>query len=161
MVLINTSQELRGTIMDTMCVLPVQLGRDFAIFVPMTNKVCNVDCRSRWGIFRPSSTIVSLSRYGELVTRVLKCARIAPDTCPRKLLNELYIRKSNSCVDGREPKSNHRVEIPSTDHRHLHPRRIRGDLSSLRQGTTLQGDLILPRRGKRGGMRISGGGETH
>jgi FKBP12-rapamycin complex-associated protein len=38
-VLATAGQELRTTILDTLCVLLVQLGSDFAIFVPMINKV--------------------------------------------------------------------------------------------------------------------------
>lgn len=33
--------ELKAAIMDTLCVLLVQLGSDYAIFVPMINKVCS------------------------------------------------------------------------------------------------------------------------
>lgn len=35
----RTPEDLRAAIMDTLCVLLVQLGTDFAIFIPMINKV--------------------------------------------------------------------------------------------------------------------------
>jgi FKBP12-rapamycin complex-associated protein len=38
-VLSNLNADLRAAVMDTLCVLLVQLGADFAIFVPMINKV--------------------------------------------------------------------------------------------------------------------------
>jgi serine/threonine-protein kinase mTOR len=41
----QTPPELGAAIMDTLCVLLVQLGTDFAIFVPMINKVCNIQRR--------------------------------------------------------------------------------------------------------------------
>lgn len=44
----NTPAELSAAIMETLRVLLVQLGTDFAIFIPMINKVCD-------DLFRPSS----------------------------------------------------------------------------------------------------------
>lgn len=41
-VLENGNNELRMTVIDTLCSLVVQLGSDFAIFVPTINKVCNI-----------------------------------------------------------------------------------------------------------------------
>jgi FKBP12-rapamycin complex-associated protein len=38
----TTNTDLRNTIMDTLCALVFQLGSDFAIFVPMINKVCQI-----------------------------------------------------------------------------------------------------------------------
>jgi FKBP12-rapamycin complex-associated protein len=42
-VLDGPNNELRMAVMDTLCAIVVQLGSDFAIFVPMINKVCSVD----------------------------------------------------------------------------------------------------------------------
>ena len=42
-VLENANNELRMAVMDLLCSLLIQLGSDFAIFVPMINKVCMVD----------------------------------------------------------------------------------------------------------------------
>lgn len=39
-VLENGNNELRMAVMDTLCSLVIQLGSDFAIFVPTINKVC-------------------------------------------------------------------------------------------------------------------------
>lgn len=39
-VLDGQNNELRMAVMDTLCAIVVQLGSDFAIFVPMINKVC-------------------------------------------------------------------------------------------------------------------------
>lgn len=39
-VLDGQNNELRMAVMDTLCAMVVQLGSDFAIFVPMINKVC-------------------------------------------------------------------------------------------------------------------------
>ena len=44
----KTPEELRAAIMDTLCVLLVQLGSDFAIFVPMINKVNTFGTFSTW-----------------------------------------------------------------------------------------------------------------
>ena len=44
-VLEGTNNELRMAVMDTLCSLVVQLGSDFAIFVPTISKVGSPDCR--------------------------------------------------------------------------------------------------------------------
>jgi len=39
-VLDSPNNELRQAVMDTLCAIVIQLGSDFAVFVPMVNKVC-------------------------------------------------------------------------------------------------------------------------
>ena len=41
-VLDSPNNELRMAVMDTLCALVVQLGSDFAIFIPTINKVCPI-----------------------------------------------------------------------------------------------------------------------
>ena len=43
-VLAQPNNELRVAVMDTLCSLVLQLGSDFAIFVPTINKVCEHAC---------------------------------------------------------------------------------------------------------------------
>lgn len=43
-VLDGQNNELRMAVMDTLCAIVVQLGSDFAIFVPMINKVRSFNC---------------------------------------------------------------------------------------------------------------------
>lgn len=45
-VLDGQNNELRMAVMDTLCAIVVQLGSDFAIFVPMINKVRSFGCSS-------------------------------------------------------------------------------------------------------------------
>lgn len=54
-VLDGQNNELRMAVMDTLCAIVVQLGSDFAIFVPMINKVCFFHCPN----FNRLSTICS------------------------------------------------------------------------------------------------------
>lgn len=42
------NNELRQAVMDTLCAIVVQLGSDFAVFVPMINKVCADTASSSW-----------------------------------------------------------------------------------------------------------------
>jgi FKBP12-rapamycin complex-associated protein len=44
-VLESSNNEVRMAVLDTLCSLVIQLGSDFAIFVPTINKVCGV---ARW-----------------------------------------------------------------------------------------------------------------
>lgn len=43
-VLENSANDVRTTVMETFCSLVIQLGSDFAIFVPTINKVCSHQC---------------------------------------------------------------------------------------------------------------------
>ncbi|KAG8958873.1 phosphatidylinositol kinase- protein kinase tor1 [Tulasnella sp. 419] len=65
-VLATANQELKNAIMDTLCVLVVQLGSDFAIFVPMINKIL---LKHR----------ISHSRYESLIAKLLNGERLHQD----------------------------------------------------------------------------------
>ncbi|KAM6497086.1 phosphatidylinositol 3-kinase [Amanita muscaria] len=66
-VLEGTNNELRMSVMDTLCSLVNQLGPDFAVFVPTINK-----CLVRKGI--------SHARYESLITKLLNGERLPQDT---------------------------------------------------------------------------------
>ncbi|KAG8995960.1 phosphatidylinositol kinase- protein kinase tor1 [Tulasnella sp. JGI-2019a] len=68
-VLNTASAELRNVVMDTLCVLVVQLSADYAIFVPMVNKAL---VRNR----------MSNPRYEGLVARLMKGERMLYEYCP-------------------------------------------------------------------------------
>ncbi|ORY29148.1 armadillo-type protein [Naematelia encephala] len=65
----NSDSELRSIAMDTLCVLVLQFGPDYAIFIPMVNKVL-VEHR----IVHPA--------YDTLVTKLLNRERLPPDLGP-------------------------------------------------------------------------------
>ncbi|KAJ7180725.1 phosphatidylinositol 3-kinase [Mycena filopes] len=75
-VLNGANNELRVTALDTMCSLVVQLGSDFAVFVPMINQ-----CLVR--------TKVSHPRYESLITKLLNGERLSQENNVLELiLNE-------------------------------------------------------------------------
>lgn len=45
-VLNDSTNDMRMTVMDTLCTMVLQLGSDFAVFVPTVNKVCRLIQRS-------------------------------------------------------------------------------------------------------------------
>ena len=49
-VLTSSNNELRMAVLDTLCSLLVQLGSDFAIFVPTINKVPFLHCQTNLGV---------------------------------------------------------------------------------------------------------------
>jgi len=65
----NGGRELRNIAMDTLCVLLLQFGPDYAIFVSMVHKAI-----STHGIVHP--------QYESLVTKLLKRERLPPDLGP-------------------------------------------------------------------------------
>ncbi|WWC91382.1 uncharacterized protein L201_006326 [Kwoniella dendrophila CBS 6074] len=65
----NSSGDLRSTAMDTLCVLVLQFGPDYAIFIPMVNKAL-VENK----IVHPG--------YDQLITKLLNRERLPPDLGP-------------------------------------------------------------------------------
>ncbi|KAF9240696.1 phosphatidylinositol 3-kinase [Melanogaster broomeanus] len=72
-VLEGPNNELRMAVMDTLCAILVQLGSDFAIFVPMINK-----CLLRNRIHHP--------RYENLITKLLNGERLPQESGLQDLL---------------------------------------------------------------------------
>ncbi|KAF9223956.1 phosphatidylinositol 3-kinase [Gyrodon lividus] len=72
-VLDGPNNELRMAVMDTLCAIVVQLGSDFAIFVPMINK-----CLLRNRIHHP--------RYENLITKLLNGERLPQESGIHDLL---------------------------------------------------------------------------
>ncbi|OXG23734.1 FKBP12-rapamycin complex-associated protein [Cryptococcus neoformans Ze90-1] len=65
----NSSEELRQTAMETLCVLVLQFGPDYAIFIPMVNKALVENKISHPG-------------YEALITKLLNRERLPPDLGP-------------------------------------------------------------------------------
>lgn len=65
----TTDIELRNTAMDTLCVLVLQFGTDYAIFIPMVNKAL-LENKIVW------------PTYDNLVTKLLNRERLPPDLGP-------------------------------------------------------------------------------
>ncbi|KIK95251.1 hypothetical protein PAXRUDRAFT_33077 [Paxillus rubicundulus Ve08.2h10] len=72
-VLDGPNNELRMAVMDTLCAIVIQLGSDFAIFVPMINK-----CLLRNRIHHP--------RYENLITKLLNGERLPQESGIHDLL---------------------------------------------------------------------------
>ncbi|KAH7890784.1 phosphatidylinositol 3-kinase [Phlebopus sp. FC_14] len=72
-VLDGPNNELRQAVMDTLCAIVVQLGSDFAIFVPMINK-----CLLRNRIYHP--------RYENLINKLLNGERLPQESGIHDLL---------------------------------------------------------------------------
>nr|ODN92931.1 atypical/PIKK/FRAP protein kinase [Cryptococcus depauperatus CBS 7855] len=65
----NSSDELRQTAMETLCVLVLQFGPDYAIFIPMVNKAL-------------VENKISHPAYESLVTKLLNRERLPPNLGP-------------------------------------------------------------------------------
>ncbi|KAG8884749.1 phosphatidylinositol kinase- protein kinase tor1, partial [Tulasnella sp. 403] len=95
-VLSTANPDLKATIMDTLCTLLIQLGSDYAIFVPMMNKVL-----LRNKILHP--------RYEDLVNRLLKGERISQDSGPPEPLSS----------EKMEPQTHAEVSRMTVNQQHL------------------------------------------
>ncbi|KAI6164648.1 phosphatidylinositol 3-kinase [Pisolithus thermaeus] len=85
------NNELRQAVMDTLCAIVVQLGSDFAVFVPMINK-----CLHRNRIHHP--------RYENLIGRLLngELAEISVVAEPAKLtVNQQHLKQAWDVSSGR------------------------------------------------------------
>jgi FKBP12-rapamycin complex-associated protein len=69
-VLENANNELRMAVMDLLCSLLIQLGSDFAIFVPMINKVCMIDSLETFMLISCLHSVYSAIAYRIRNTRV-------------------------------------------------------------------------------------------
>lgn len=75
-VLESSNNELRMAVMDTLCSLVIQLGSDFAIFVPTINKVVRCYCPN----FDITNLRVSVSVFFEIAS-LIRNTRISSLNC--------------------------------------------------------------------------------
>lgn len=81
----NSSEELRQTAMETLCVLVLQFGPDYAIFIPMVNKVSRI--QNQFPDYSDDiqalvENKISHPGYEALITKLLNRERLPPDLGP-------------------------------------------------------------------------------